>query len=186
MSGNVITDLVVLGIAQQGPIVVDSVVRVAKSLVPELWQPTGGVIFSSIRRNLDKGYLRHEEPEKAADQLMITQAGLDRVRTLMLQDSGGITSSTTLAADVVQFCFLDIADAETTVCVLDRLKGKTDRRLRELEGRCNRCPNRGRFTNLWISMERRRLEGFADMLAMVSGQSLPNTVAYFETRLAAE
>ena len=168
MSKLIIADLVVLGICQKSPTSPEGLIQIAKSLIPDLWQPTGGVLLSAIQRNLTASYLDFIDTELLSNVLKLTPAGSEQVRTLLLADPGNETTSTTLTADAIQFFFLDNADAETADQVLKRLRLKVGRRISEFKKRSNKYPSQGRFTGMWANMEKCRLEGMAQMLENVS------------------
>jgi hypothetical protein len=168
MSVNILTDLAVLGIAHQGPITINRIVAVAKSLIPELWSPTNGVIDAAIRRNCQIGHLIKEKKETSAPLLKLTETGRAQIQSLLLCDPGILVSPATQAVEAVQFCLLDAASRPTAEMVLRRLQNRQRKRLTDLRNRCRNCPHDGRYINLWMGMEQRRLAAVDQMLTMVS------------------
>lgn len=168
MSRITIADLVVLGIAQKGPVVSDDLIKIAKSLIPEFWQPTNGVLVSAIERNIDAGFIRAINNKELKAIFVITLPGAERLRTLLLADPGAENTSVTLAAEAVQFFFLDNADNATTDRVLKRLQNKISSRIIQLRNQAKKCLAKEHFRFLWVDMEQCRLEGMAQMLADVS------------------
>jgi hypothetical protein len=170
MSGTAIADLTVLGITYSRPIRVDRIISIAKSLVPEFWQPTTEVIEAACRRNILNGCLSRNAPENAAAQLTLTAPGIRRVADLLTHDPGELTQPSTLAMDAVQFCFLDFADSETKISVLSRHTQRLNQRLAQFEDRCRQCPHQGHFTRMWMDVERSRLDCMAQLLARISSE----------------
>lgn len=160
--GTIIADLAVLGTVQRGPATADRLPAVAKSLVPEYWQPTAAVIEAAIGRNMAAGALR------ADGALALTEAGRVRFSALILSDTGSLACPAALALEALQFCFLDCADADTAARALARLAVRLEHRLTDLEIRCRQCPHRGRYAALWMEFEQRRLKEMARLLAAVS------------------
>jgi len=171
MPGSTIADLAVLGISQTGPIAPQRLVVVAKTLVPDLWNPTAGVIDAAICRNLSASHLVIEDANFGGEDLELTIRGSEKLRGLLLHDPGHAASPATHATEAIQFCFLDAADPETAELVLVRMQTRLHQRLSELRQRCRRCPHNGRYVNLWMGMEQRRLEAAAQMLAVVTSNS---------------
>lgn len=170
MSGTAIADLTVLGICYARPIRVKRIITIAKSLVPEFWQPTTDVIEAACRRNLSNGCLQNPIRTHSSTELELTPIGINRVADLLTHDPGELTQPSTLAMDAVQFCFLDFADTETKISVLGRHTARLNRRLAQFEDRCRNCPHQGDFTRLWMDAERSRLDGMAQLLAKVSAE----------------
>ena len=168
MSVNILTDLAVLGIAHQGPITIRKIAAVAKSLVPELWSPTNGVIDAAVRRNFQIGYLAKEKGEAKPTLLKLTDSGRTQIQKLLLCDPGNHVSPATQAVETVQFCLLDAASRTTAKMVLTRLQNQQKKRLKALRDRCRDCPHEGRYMKLWMGTEQRRLAAVEQMLAMVS------------------
>tara|TARA_B100001142_G_C14221941_1_gene611885 strand:- start:222 stop:779 length:558 start_codon:yes stop_codon:yes gene_type:complete len=168
MSINILTDLAVLGIAHQGPITTSKIAVIAKSLVPELWSPTIGVIDAAVRRNLQIEYLAREKEEAKSPLLKLTETGHTQIQKLLLCDPGDHISSATQAVETVQFCFLDAASRTTAEMVLTRLQNQQKKRLKALRDRCRNCPHEGRYMKLWMGTEQRRLAAVKQMLAIVS------------------
>ena len=52
MLGNIVADIVVLGILHQSSVSQERVVAVAKTIVPDLWCPTSDFIRGAIVRNI--------------------------------------------------------------------------------------------------------------------------------------
>ena len=187
MTGNILADLAVLGISQQHPITVIRVSLVAKTLVPDLWQPTVTVIEEAIYRNLDAGYLKViVSPVDNTESVALTISGADRISSLLLHDTGSLASAATLALEAVQFCFLDLANHDTTTRVLTNLRVKLRQRLAQFESRCQRCPHGGRFTRLWMTNEQNRMENMARLLAEVSNEAGANRHSSYYLQEAAE
>tara|TARA_B100000676_G_scaffold306144_1_gene361801 strand:+ start:313 stop:873 length:561 start_codon:yes stop_codon:yes gene_type:complete len=162
------TDLALLGVSRQGPILVSRVVNVMQSLIPDLWRPTVSVIEGAIKRNIDVGNLQIAEREAEEHTLILTPKGEGALMALIRADPGDLGHAMSYAAGAIQIYFLDTADAETANFVLKRLKDRTDRRLSEFKCRSVCYPKEGRFTRLWIGLEQRRLEGVSHMIALVS------------------
>ena len=171
MSVNIITDLAVLGIAHQGPITINQIASVAKSLVPELWSPTISVIDAAARRNYQTGNLTKEKKEERSLLLKLTDTGRGQLQRLLLCDPGELVSPATQAVEAIQFCLLDTASPPTTEMVLTRMQDRQKKRLANLRIRCLNCPHDGRYMNLWMGMEQRRLAAVEQMLTMVSNDS---------------
>jgi hypothetical protein len=168
MSVNILTDLAVLGIAHQGPITIGRIATVAKSLVPELWSPTSGVIDAAVRRNYQIGHLSKDKKESKSPLLKLTKTGRAQIQSLLVCDPGELVSPATQAVETVQFCLLDAASRPTAEIVLTRLQNRQKKRLADLRNRCRNCPHSGRYMNLWMGMEQRRLAAVEQMLTMVS------------------
>lgn len=180
MPNNTIADLAVLGILHNGPMSVDRLAPVLKALMPEFWQPTHEVIEVTVFRNLDCGYLQQTIYGKEKNCLTVTPTGAERIRVLLRADPGSHISSAALATEAIQFCFLDIADRNTVAAVLQRLMLRFDKRRASLEDRYRRCPYHGRYKNLWIGMELRRLERMIDDLSAISANP---AVDFINTRI---
>jgi hypothetical protein len=168
MSVNILTDLAVLGIAHQGPITINQITAVAKSLVPELWSPTSGVIDAAVQRNCQTGHLSKEKKEAKFPLLKLTETGHAQIQSLLLCDPGVLVSPATQAVEAIQFCLLDAASRPTAELVLTRLQNRQKKRLADLRNRCRNCPHDGKYTSLWMGMEQRRLAAVEQMLTMVS------------------
>ena len=135
MPGASIADLTVLGIASEGPIEAERIATVAKSLVPEHWQPTANVIAAVIERNLETGLLRRTGNHPMDQHLMVTAKGNEKIRALLLCPPEALAPSALPAAEAVQFCFLDTTDSETAKTVLLRFQRKLENRLSSYEQR---------------------------------------------------
>ncbi len=170
MSGTMIADLAVLGIAHQHPLPVDRIAVIAKALVPDLWQPTRDVIAASGQRNLKAHFLNRNCQNSKADELVLTDAGSNQVIKLLRHDTGDHTQPSTLVLDALQFCFLDFADTATKISVLNRHTARLERRLAQFEDRCRKCPHQGRFSRMWMAAERSRFECMARLLEDVSAE----------------
>ena len=168
MTAREMTDLALLGVSRQGPVLVTRIVNVLQSLMPDLWRPTVSVIEGAIKRNLDVGNLQIAEREAEEPTLILTPKGEGALVDLIRADPGDPGHAMSYAADAIKINFLDTADAETADFVLKRLKDRTDRRILEFKCRSVRYPNEGQFTRLWIGLEQRRLEGFSHMIARVN------------------
>ena len=171
MTGASIADLTVLGIASEGPIEADRVVAVAKSLVPEHWQPTASVIAAVIERNLAAGLLRRTENHPMDQHLWLTAEGSEKIRALLLCPPEELAPSALPAAEAIQFCFLDTTDSETAKAVLFRFQRKLEKRLSSYEQRSAKGPDSGRYKNFWLDMEQRRLESMVRFLTVVSNEN---------------
>jgi len=174
MPWNVLPDLAVLGITASSPTPVNQVVKISKDLVPDLWNPTGEVIEQAIFRLLGDGLVVASDHQGAPDHLYVTAGGRDRLRRLLCFDPGYMTSPATLAVEAVQFRFLDVADSDTTDQVLNRLRGRIERRRDELKRRCKAQPAQGRFANLWMTMEQLRLTEMARLMALIGREAGPD------------
>ncbi len=166
---NGIVDLVVLGSAHKTPITVDSLVSQAKSLIPEIWQPTRGVVEASILRSINLGFLRLSKDQD--EFLETTILGFKHVQSLMLYDAGRLNSKENLTVDAVQFCFLDIVDKKTACLVLQRLREKNTYQLSEFKEKLKHCRKKSRFLYLWMRMNRERLEGLEKILLIATEQA---------------
>jgi hypothetical protein len=167
MLGANISNLVVLGLTAQGTLRPDNIITIAKVLVPDLWQPTADVVIAAINRNLNAGYLLHTMPDDERGILELTEAGAARLQNLLLCDPGNLNSLGTQAMEALQFCLLDAAEPVIAKRALARLQVLVQRRLAELRQRCTRCPHGGRYANLWMEMEQRRLQAMDQFLAVV-------------------
>jgi len=174
MPWNVLPDLAVLGIAASGPAPLNQVVKTAKSLLPDLWNPTSDVIEQAILRLLSDGLVIASDQDGAPECLHVTADGQHRLRRLLCFDPGYMTSPATLAVEAVQFRFLDVADNDATDQVLRRLRGRIERRRDELEHRYKDQPSQDRFANLWMTMEQVRLTEMARLMALIGREAVPN------------
>ncbi|PPR61341.1 MAG: hypothetical protein CFH10_01193 [Alphaproteobacteria bacterium MarineAlpha4_Bin2] len=168
MNAREMTDLALLGISQQGPVPITCIIDALQSLMPELWRPTISVIEGAIRRNLEARKVSIVKTKSAHDALILTKEGEDELESLLKSDAGDLGSTTSYVAEALQFCFLDTANPNTTHFVLSRLEDRAQRRLSEFVGRSQRCPNEGRYTRLWIGLEKRRLEGISRMMILLN------------------
>lgn len=171
MPGTFIADLAVLGLARRGPVAGDRMLAAARALAPEYWQPTPAVIEAAVDRNLATGFLEANGPTWPIADLLLTDRGAGRLKTLLLTESSDKATPAGLAAEAMQFCFLDATDRDTAAVYLAGQARRLERRLQDLEARCGRCPHRGRFTDLWMDLERRRLADMARLLALLSEES---------------
>ena len=167
MSVNILTDLAVLGITHHRPLAIGQVASIAKSLVPELWNPTNSVIFSAVRRNIQINYLKKEKTGKKSYNIKLTKKGHVQLQNLLLCDPGELVSPTTQAVEAIQFCLLDAASPPTAEMVLIRLQNRQRKRLEDLQHRCLNYPHNGRYLNLWMGMEQRRIAAAEQMLTMI-------------------
>lgn len=167
MVGISIADLAVLGIASEGPIEPDRIAAVAKALVHELWQPTNCVINAAIQKNLGAGLLRRTGNHPSDEHLAVTIEGTEQIRTLILCPPETLAPSAALAAEALQFCFLDAADTQTAAKVLARFQTKLEERLAAFEQRSAQCPYGGRYSNYWIGLEQQRLEAMVQFVASI-------------------
>jgi len=168
MVSNEITDLTILGIARQGPVNPPRLVSSAKMLAPEFWQPTDDVIVMAIRRNLNLGHLRSLTAKKETNNLILSECGRSRLAELLLDDKSYENWPTTTTLEVLQFCFLDSADTETTKTVLARMKARLVKRLANFEMCSYVYFGESRFSNPWVALERQRLENWAQKLSTIS------------------
>lgn len=171
MTNPSIADLAVLGIAGEGPIEPGRIATVVKSLAPEHWQPTTSVIDRTIEKNLAQGFLRCTGNRSTNRHLAITVEGVDKVRALLLCPSETLAPSAPLAAEAIQFCFLDTADDDIAGKILSRYRARLNDRLAAYERRSAQCPYGGRYTNFWMDMEQRRLESMVRFLAGVANDA---------------
>ena len=171
MTAASIADLAVLGIASEGPIEPDKIATIAKALAPEHWQPTADVISAVVERNLKEDLLRRTGNHVYDEHVTVTAKGVDAIRTLLLCPPEDLASLAFPAAEAIQFCFLDSADARTAKMVLERFQSKLKKRLTSNAQRNGRSPHKGRYKNFWINMEQRRLESMVQFLAIVSNET---------------
>lgn len=168
MNAQGMTDLALLGISQQGPVPITCLIKALQSLMPELWRPTVSVIEGAIERNIEARNVRIIKMESAHEALTLTKEGEAELESLLKSDTGDLGNAASYATEVLQFCFLDAANPKTTHFVLSRLKHRAESRLSEFVGRSQRCPNEGRYTRLWIGLEKRRLEGLSRMMELLN------------------
>lgn len=173
---NTITDLAVLGLLQDGPVAATDISSAAKSLVPEFWHPTCGVIEAAIQINVDRQYVRQTTETTGQWKLSLAPTGAARTRELIRTDPADFQSHNIMATEALQFCFLAFADEETIRIVLDRFRLSLDQRRASLQERCRRCPHRNRYMDLWVNMELKHLDGMmADVSALKATSSLPTS-----------
>ena len=163
MLGNIVADIVVLGILHQSSVSQERVVAVAKTIVPDLWCPTSDFIRGAIVRNIKLGLLT--ETITLPHMLLLTKAGEERFQTLIASEIDANEGPSFYAFEAIQFCFLDNALPSTVKTVLEHRYACNSERLAELQKRYNRCPNDGHFTRLWVGMERRNLEAKAEIIS---------------------
>ncbi len=166
-SGTIISDLAVLGTVQRTSIRPDHIRSAIKGMFPDQWLPTAGVIDAAVERAVSAGHLSIRNPKSLETTIGTTDAGRAQFRTLLLTDPGDVLSPAVRALEAMQFCFLDLADAGTARKVLSRIRRQMKRRLTALRQRTQQCPHAGRYANLWISMETRRLETSAQLINLV-------------------
>ena len=167
MLSSAISDLAVLGIARRGGAPVDRVSKIAKSIVPDLWTPTVDVIDEAILRNRNVGFLAIIGSAEFT-RLQLTETGTQRFWSLITQKLEPHNNRGRCALEALQFFFLDGADHATVNTVLDRQYSRVREQLRELKKRCQCCAQKGRYSGLWMDMERQRLEATAEMLVSAS------------------
>ena len=163
MLGNIIVDIVVLGILHQSSVSQEKVITVAKSIVPELWCPTSDFIAGAILRNLRLGFLT--QTVTLPHTLLLTKSGEEQFQNLIASEIDVNEGHSFYAFEAVQFCFLDNALPSTAKTVLEYRDACNSDRLVELRKRFNQCPNDGYFTRIWMAMEQRRLEAKADIIS---------------------
>ena len=163
MLGNLVADIVVLGILHRSSVSQERVIAVAKSIVPDLWCPTSDFIRGAIVRNIKLGLLT--ETITLPHMLLLTKAGEERFQVLMAFEIDVNESPSFYAYEAIQFCFLDNALPNTVKTILEHRYACISERLAELQKRYNGCPNNGHFTRLWVGMERRNLEAKAEIIS---------------------
>ena len=166
-SGTTIADLAVLGVVQRTSVQPDRIRSAVKGLFPDQWQPTAGVVDAAVERAVSAGHLSICHPGSQETTIGTTDAGRAQFRALLLTDPGDALSPAVRTLEAMQFCFLDLADANTTRKVLNRIRRRTKQRLTALRQRTQKCPHAGRYASLWISMETRRLETSAQLINLV-------------------
>ncbi len=164
MSGNDIADLTILGTLHQHSRTYEVLAGNAKSLIPELWNPTADVLDQAISRNLEAGYINHHKGIPFS-QYSLSRAGNDHFLYLMTLDAGPRNSAFARALEALQFCFLDGACPAAAATILDRHHERIIERLTELRRRCHQRPGSGAYARLWMETEQRRLELTMKMLS---------------------
>lgn len=167
MIGTSISDLAVLGIASEGPVEPKQIVVIAKALSPELWQPTACVIDTAIEKNLYAGLLRRTGNRLMDKHLIVSAEGIETICALLLRPPETLAPSATLAAEAIQFCFLDAADTQTAAKVLVRFQAKLNERLAAFERRSTQDPYNGKYSNYWVGMEQQRLAAMVQFVASI-------------------
>ena len=167
MLSSAIADLAVLGISRHDGAPVNRVSKIVKSIVPDLWTPTVDVIDEAILRNRNVGFVLITG-SAAFSRLQLTETGIQRFWSLITQKLEPHNNRGRCALEALQFFFLDGADPATVTTVLERQHSWVREQLRELKKRCKCCPQKGRYSGLWMDMERQRLEAMAEMLVSAS------------------
>jgi hypothetical protein len=166
-SGTTIADLAVLGVVQRTSVQPDRIRSAVKGLFPDQWQPTAGVVDAAVERAVSAGHLSICHPGSQETTISTTDTGRAQFQALLLTDPGDALSPAVRTLEAMQFCFLDLADANTTRKVLNRIRRRTKQRLTALRQRTQKCPHAGRYASLWVSMETRRLETSAQLINLV-------------------
>ena len=166
-----IVELAVLGVCHNQPLLLRKIITITKNIMPEIWDPTAEVIMSSIERCISNGHLRiNDSITISSPMIKISKAGKQQLKKLLLNDSVNSKSPTGVALEVMQMCLLDLVNADVAESVLVRIRERLQNQLFDFRQRSKKCLHVGQYTNLWFSIEMRRLETSVHLLDLAYGR----------------
>ena len=167
----VLVELAVLGVCHNQPLLLRKIVTVTKNIMPEIWNPTAEVIMSSIERCVSTGHLRiNDAATISSPMIKISKAGKQQLKTLLLKDPGNSKSQSGVASEIMLMCLLDLVNADVAESVLVRIRERLQNQLSDFRQRSKKCLHVGQYTNLWFSIETRRLETSVHLLDLAYGK----------------
>lgn len=115
--------------------------------------------------------MRRTGKHPSDEHLTVTAEGIETICTLLQRAPEALAPSAALAAEAIQFCFLDAADTQTAANVLTRFHAKLNERLAAFERRSTQCPYSGKYSNYWIGMEQQRLEAMVQFVMSIRDEA---------------
>ena len=171
---NSIVDLVVLSVIARKKLTEKEIIKAAKDLARDYWNPTSDVICETVERLIIKNSLQVIKTRVGRVELLITSIGMDQLSALLLMfssDEAEVGRGRLL--EFIQLSSLDLIPDKVAVTIIQRMLNRANSLLDNLKKQ-ERFPNMGqKFIDVWLKADREDLTNRANILSEIAKTNLP-------------
>jgi DNA-binding PadR family transcriptional regulator len=152
-------ELAVLGVASHGPVELDGMAMLVRTLGGPGWSPTADVVLACCERLFASGALRCEAAGPiTAPSVALTRDGRTRLRALLRMEPTPARESLGATVALLKVAFLHLLGAGDQWRELDRMVASMEEQLADLRGQTDDFPIRTGGVRLALGYELRSLE----------------------------
>ena len=170
---NSIVDLVVLSVIARKKLTEKEIIKAAKDLARDYWNPTSDVICETVERLIIKNSLQVIKTRVGRVELLITSIGMDQLSALLLMfscDEAEVGRGRLL--EFIQLSSLDLIPDKVAVTIIQRMLNRANSLLDDLKKQ-ERFPNMGqKFIDVWLKADREDLTNRANILSEIAKTNL--------------
>ncbi|MBT5913056.1 MAG: hypothetical protein HOH59_09645 [Rhodospirillaceae bacterium] len=177
-----IVDLVVLSVVARRSLKEKEIIKAAKDVARDYWNPTSDVICESLERLIIKNCLRIVQTKNGRTKLLVTSIGMEQLSALLLMFScAEIEIGQGRLLEFIQLSSLDLVPDKVAVIIIQRMLNRANSLLDELKKQERFSHTGQKFIDVWLKADREDLTNRANILSEIAKTNLlANKVCHME------
>ena len=177
-----IVDLVVLSVVARRSLKEKEIIKAAKDVARDHWNPTSDVICESLERLIIKNSLRIVQTKSGRTKLLVTAIGMEQLSALLLMFScAEIEIGQGRLLEFIQLSSLDLVPDKVAVIIIQKMLNRANSLLDELKKQERFSHTGQKFIDVWLKADREDLTNRANILSEIAKTNLlANKVCHME------